>query len=295
MEVLDSIHFVGNPSPSMSEIAFKTRDLLPGMNVSVVQFDKGLNLEAKTEDDADARIHFNFLLRGRTSIACEGRRLQMDSNGILALFTPGKRYQISCSADWCNVEVRIRPQLLYELAGDQFDALNHDCAHNFCLTRNAGDLRLRQATDKLGRLLFEQDASSLLVHAAALEFLAWQLKSLRPDASDAAIAPRERKQLLAARERLLVDLSNPPTIEQLARETGLNQLKLKRGFKNLFGLSVYALFQRERMERARRLLLQYSVTETAMQLGYSNFSHFSDAFRKQFGILPSQARRFTLD
>jgi len=106
---------------------------------------------------------------------------------------------------------------------------------------------------------------------------------------------RERKLLVAARDRLLRDLDAPPTIAELARETGLNQLKLKRGFKQIFGSSIYALFQRERMDRARQLLQDHDVTETAMLLGYSNVSHFSSAFRKQFGVLPREARRGALD
>jgi len=89
-------------------------------------------------------------------------------------------------------------------------------------------------------------------------------------------------------------LSSPPTIEQLARETGLNQLKIKQGFKVLFGTTTYGLFQRERMERALTLLQTNSVTETASLLGYSNISHFSSAFRKQFGVLPSRVRRRAL-
>jgi AraC family transcriptional regulator len=72
---------------------------------------------------------------------------------------------------------------------------------------------------------------------------------------------------------------------------GLNQLKLKRGFRSLFGMGVYSLFQRHRMERARELLSHHNVTETALMLGYSNISHFSAAFRKQFGVLPGEARK----
>ncbi|ETF02325.1 AraC family transcriptional regulator [Advenella kashmirensis W13003] len=294
MQVVNSTEFFDNHKAAASGTAVKTLDLQPGLAVSLVRFETGQNMDAVTEDDADARVHFNCLLRGTTSIRCDGRSFELDSDDVLATFTPGKRYQIDCSAGWCNIELRITPQLLCELAGEESEALYQGCSNDFCLMRNASNLRIRDATDRLGRLLAEDNSSPLLVHAAALEFLAWQLKSLQPEAISTGLAPRERRQLLAARERLLADLSNPPTIEQLARETGLNQLKLKRGFKSLFGVSVYALFQRERMEHARRLLLQHSVTETAIQLGYSNFSHFSTAFRKQFGVLPSEARRFAL-
>jgi AraC family transcriptional regulator len=45
------------------------------------------------------------------------------------------------------------------------------------------------------------------------------------------------------------------------------------------------------MHKAMQLLKSNNVTETAMVMGYSNFSHFSTAFRKQFGMLPKEARR----
>ncbi|HCF17349.1 MAG TPA: AraC family transcriptional regulator, partial [Rhodospirillum rubrum] len=67
-------------------------------------------------------------------------------------------------------------------------------------------------------------APPLLIHAATLEFLAWHLASYRSAEDGEAVPLRERKLLLAARERLLQDLSAPPTIAELARETGLNQL-----------------------------------------------------------------------
>jgi hypothetical protein len=74
---------------------------------------------------------------------------------------------------------------------------------------------------------------------------------------------------------------------------GLNQCSLKRGFKAVFGTSLYAYFQAERMRHAKDLLPNNSVTETAVLLGYTNVSHFSSAFRRHFGVLPSAARRST--
>jgi len=56
-----------------------------------------------------------------------------------------------------------------------------------------------------------------------------------------------------------------------------------------------AMFQRARMERALGLLPHHSVTETASLLGYSNVSHCSAAFCKQFGVLPRTARRGALE
>lgn len=86
-------------------------------------------------------------------------------------------------------------------------------------------------------------------------------------------------------------MSAPPTIPELARKIGLNQCTLKRCFKTVFGKSIYAYFQAERMAQARLLLRRHCVTETANMLGYTNVSHFGLAFRKHFGVPPSAMKR----
>ncbi|MGO1068795.1 helix-turn-helix domain-containing protein [Lysobacter sp. CA199] len=83
---------------------------------------------------------------------------------------------------------------------------------------------------------------------------------------------------------LLQDLARPPTIVELSRACGLNTLTLKRGFKLLFGQPAHALHQRERMAAAWRLI------ESGLNLGYANLSHFDAAFRRAFGLLPSELR-----
>ena len=95
-------------------------------------------------------------------------------------------------------------------------------------------------------------------------------------------------------ERELVkDLSNAPTITQLAKQAALSPSKLKKQFKDVFGLPIYEHFQKVRMTRARELLLEggRSVKEVGMELGYSNLSNFSLAFRKVFDTLPSVVGR----
>ena len=76
---------------------------------------------------------------------------------------------------------------------------------------------------------------------------------------------------------------------ELARSAGLNEVKLKAGFKTLFGSSVYAYLRHHRMEEAQRMLRRrlYTVTEVAQRVGYANPSKFAGAFRKQFGVNPS--------
>jgi len=295
MQAFHASEFFDTPrdgSELLAGVQVRTIVLQPGLTVSLETFDVAQDLCAVMEEES-AQVHFNCLLDGQTRICYDGQHFALDRYHVLAAFAPGKRFQLGCCAGCCNIELRIAPHLLCQLAGPQeCERVRFSSGNDFWLSRSSNNLRIRDAAERLGRLLAQACVPpSLLVHACALEFLAWHLQSLQRESCCDGIPARECKQLLAAREYLLADLSQPPTIAQLARETGLNQLKIKQGFKRLFGTSVYALFQRERMERARYLLRRHGVTETATRVGYSNVSHFSSAFRKQFGILPSELRR----
>ncbi|QTF07801.1 helix-turn-helix transcriptional regulator [Brenneria izadpanahii] len=286
--------YPGFPCPPGMNV--KTLEIRPGMELSLVTSRAAQALSAVAEGPGDAaRIHFNCQLSGQTRVSCRNRRLELERGRALTTFIPDGRFQLQCSPDWRNIELRIYPQLLMELTGEDDRGWYDPRRGDDGLLCHVSGQRIIDSAERLSRLMMSDSPSILLVHSAALEFLAWNLMSARSVMpSDEGIGSRERRQLWQARERLLSDLSKPPTIEQLARESGLNQLKIKRGFKQLFGATTYALFQRKRMERARDLLQRHSVTETAAMLGYSNPSHFSAAFRKQFGLLPKDVRRLCL-
>jgi AraC-like DNA-binding protein len=90
---------------------------------------------------------------------------------------------------------------------------------------------------------------------------------------------------------LTKDIFEPaPTISQLARMVSISESKLKKDFKLIYGSPVYEYFQKVRMQAAKDKLLTggHSVKEVAMELGYSNLSNFTIAFKKEFGLLPSK-------
>lgn len=273
-------------------------DLQPGLTVSLVSFRSQAPLRVTAVND-HTRIHFSCLFQGAIGVAFGRRAFRLGGGDVQLSYAPGERFTLDLTGPCRNVELMVAPEVLADLAGEEYAPLAADVAAGFCLRHSAREPRARDAGARLGRMIDEAPGQRLMLHAAALEFLSWHLRSYaRRDGGDATagtVSPRDRKLLLAAREMLLRDLGDPPTIAELARATGLNQLKLKRGFKALFGLSVYALFQRERMAHARALLHRHGVTETAMMVGYSNVSHFSTAFRKQYGVLPRDARRGALD
>ena len=103
----------------------------------------------------------------------------------------------------------------------------------------------------------------------------------------------EIKILNKARQILLSDLQNPPSIKELARLCATNEFKLKINFKKHFGTTIYALLANERLGVAKELLSQndISVKEAANMVGYASAPHFAKIFKAKFGVLPTQFLR----
>jgi AraC-like DNA-binding protein len=100
----------------------------------------------------------------------------------------------------------------------------------------------------------------------------------------------DREKIVKAREILLQHIGEPITIKELSRKVAINECYLKKGFKEMFGATVFDFYQGQRMEHAKYLLYEkgLSVTEVSMLLGYSSISHFSTAFKKHTGIKPCE-------
>ncbi|RYY97028.1 MAG: AraC family transcriptional regulator, partial [Chitinophagaceae bacterium] len=100
----------------------------------------------------------------------------------------------------------------------------------------------------------------------------------------------DREKILRARDVLLEHIGEPITIKELSRKVAINECYLKKGFKELFGTTIFEFYQGQRMEHAKYLLYEkgLSVTEVSVLLGYSSISHFSTAFKKHTGLKPCE-------
>jgi AraC family transcriptional regulator len=101
---------------------------------------------------------------------------------------------------------------------------------------------------------------------------------------------QDREKIVKAREVLIQHIGEPITIKELSRKVAINECYLKKGFKEMFGTTIFDFYQSQRMEHAKYLLYEkgLSVTEVSMLLGYSSISHFSTAFKKHTGLKPCE-------
>jgi len=97
-------------------------------------------------------------------------------------------------------------------------------------------------------------------------------------------------KLKKAKDIITSNFAEPPTLKALAETIGLSLKKLKEGFKQIYGDTVYGFLFDYKMEVARKLLDtgDYNVNEVGLKVGYSTSSHFIAAFKKKFGTTPKK-------
>lgn len=107
------------------------------------------------------------------------------------------------------------------------------------------------------------------------------------------IKPSEKEKLFEAKEILSNNLDSPPSLTELSKQIGLNTFKLKKNFKELFGVPVFKYLQNERLSKAHHLIRNQEATvqEAAWHVGYDSLSSFSNAFAKKYGFRPSEIRK----
>ncbi len=153
------------------------------------------------------------------------------------------------------------------------------------------DLNIQNVIDQIVRCPYHDGLKPLFLLSKSLELLV-----LSAEATAAASrnephfikSKADKEKIIAARDILNEKLHHPPTLSELAQQVGLNEYKLKRGFKETFQATVFGYLTEHRLNLARRYLLdtQKTAAEVAFELGYSSPQHFNNAFKKKFGITP---------
>ena len=98
------------------------------------------------------------------------------------------------------------------------------------------------------------------------------------------------KKIKLAKEIIISRMIEPPTLIELSKEVDISLKKLKQGFKQVYGSSVFSFLLDYKMQVSKRLLSSgnYNVNEVALKIGYSTATHFINAFKKKFGTTPKK-------
>lgn len=136
----------------------------------------------------------------------------------------------------------------------------------------------------LKRLYLESKTLELVCHSVA-QFVPPETDGDGPP----VLQPDNVERILEARNILIANLENPPLLIELARQVGTNKTTLNKGFRQVFGTSVFDYLRISRLEQARELLKsrKMNVSEAALNVGYSQQSSFTRAYKNHFGENPT--------
>lgn len=218
------------------------------------------------------------------------------SNNICRFQPEKSKFHLSSNKPHRIVDLQIDPTCVHELIDLDTPGIAEPTQALFRRSESRQGKRLplnRQLENIANQVLqcnLQGVARQIFMQAKALEILAFEIDALsEPIKSSCYLKKRDREQLEMARLILHDEYINPPSLIQLAKRVGLNDFKLKRGFREAYNTTVFGYIRQLRMEKARDLLQtqELNVSEAALAVGYHCFGHFSAAFKKCFGTLPS--------
>ncbi|RAV28335.1 AraC family transcriptional regulator [Sinomicrobium soli] len=245
-------------------------------------------------------IQFHFGLRGDSRFNFSGGRyhLQVGEEQSLLLYNPQRDLPI-------DVEIGPKAQLLSVLISIQkFHSLfSHEAGYIHFLSEENKDRKYYDNADVSPAMMvvlnqmvhynLRDSVKRLYLKGKAYELLGLYFN--KPDDADTDQCPflvdeENVARIKRAKDIVIANMAEPPTLENLANEVGLNLKKLKTGFKQIYGDSVYSFLFDYKMEYARKMLEggAHNVNEVGFRIGYSTASHFIAAFKKKYGTTPKK-------
>lgn len=182
--------------------------------------------------------------------------------------------------DSCFLE-KIQQQLLHPTQSEEF-------------FRATITPKMKTMIIEMGTHSYKGHLMSVYLEAKAMELFLMQIQEL-----DRQTSPKKCKLssydiacLHDAKNFIEQHFNQYISIVGLAQQVGINQTKLKAGFKELFGNTVFGFIRDLQMEKARYLLLDEKryVSEVADIIGYKHAHHFAAAFKRKYGVLPSELK-----
>ncbi len=157
-------------------------------------------------------------------------------------------------------------------------------------TENSSKRNLNIAMQQVYAALYTGVSDALLQHAKGLELLHLYCKEQYLKNFIFCKSEYDRERLDFAKNYLIQNYDMPPTIAELSRIAGINEQKLKNGFKERFGKTIHTFLTDYKMEIALRDLQQKTKnpSQLAFDLGFSSLQHFSKAFKQYYGFTPKK-------
>ncbi len=289
---LEVLHEVDRSVPGSVQYSIKRYKRLPQWSID----DTGiLEYHYKQNDDAAQMLNLKFCVSG--NVYCKQKQTECDYCKLNSTS--------NCSDKEDSIDVlsfSFSPSYLHQFAkANKLPQTLTEQVLSFTHTTSFSKMlplcgKTRMAIEALLNHTYTDVSANIFVNAQMQILLLYSTDCMLGDKEELTFSCKfleneaDRDKIIKAREILLEHIGEPITIKALSRKVAINECYLKKGFKEIFGTTIFDFYQSQRMEHAKYLLYEkgLSVTEVSHLLGYSSISHFSTAFKKQTGIKPCE-------
>ena len=158
------------------------------------------------------------------------------------------------------------------------------------------DISIQKIIDEIKLNPYEGSLKKIFLMAKTLELLVVCIDHYHPLQNKTyrhIKTQADKEKIIAARDFINERITDPPNLSEVARSVGINEFKLKAGFKEIFHHTLFGYLTERRLSIGSQYLqdTDKTISEIANQLGYSSPQHFHNQFRKQMGMTPSEWRK----
>lgn len=249
-------------------------------------------------------VGLEFNIKGRYKIHHAGNTYLINGNQHNIVYSPGVDNTFeNGDLEAETFKIEFRPGLFRDITSESNDILksfvdrmSHQQAVVLSPMSGIIDASLARSIDEVVNCKYSGGLKKTFLLSKCLEILVLQAESfarMNNPTYSYARRPDDIEKFEFVRKYMVEHMDMPPSLSELARLAGLNEYKLKRGFRELYNSTVFGFLADYRLNVAKQRLESnwQSIAEIAYDLGYSSPQHFSKAFKEKFGHAPKAFRR----
>lgn len=277
------------------------QDFLVDEGIIFLKLSNNNDLESLFDYNIDkSHIQFHFCLKGDSKFQFNNGSYSFPvaSGNSILLYNPNQELPIKASLASNSLVLSVLISIkkfhsLFSNQADQISFLNQDNIGNKFYKEKKLAPMISVVLNQMVQQSVHQSMHKLYLRAKVFELMSLYFnkdKEMDIEQCPFLVDDKNIKKIRNAKEIIISRMTEPPTLTDLAIEVEISLKKLKEGFKQVYGASVYVFLLDYKMQVSKRLLSSgnYNVNEVALKVGYSTATHFINAFKKKFGTTPKK-------
>ena len=257
--------------------------------------------ELNFNHDIDKKhIQFHFCIKGFSKFQFNNGRYAFPviSDNSILLYNPVQELPINALLNPNSLVISILISIkkfhsLFSNQADQISFLNNDNIGNKFYKEKKLEPMMSVVLNQMVQLSVHESMHNLYLRAKVFELMSLYFnrsKEMDVEQCPFLVDDKNIKKIRLAKEIIISRMIEPPSLTDLASEVEISLKKLKEGFKQVYGASVFVFLLDYKMQVSKTLLSSgnYNVNEVALKVGYSTATHFINAFKKKFGTTPKK-------